>query len=246
MPVTTKLGLRDYCLRELGSPLKRIHITDEQMEDRIDQSLEFFREYHFDGIKKVYLMHQLTQQNIDEKKIVLNDSLIYGVTKVHHTGSALTTNNLFSLEYQLRVQDMYSLLGADLIQYEITFQHLSMLQHLLVGHKMFRYNRIENVIYLDQDLNRNFNAGDYIMVECYRVLDPSEATLVWNNQWLKHYVTAQFKRQWATNIKSWQGMQLPGGVTIDGDALYDEANQEINELEEELMSKSAPIEFFVG
>lgn len=246
MAVSSKQGLIDYCLRELGHPLIKINVTEEQIEDRVEEALEHFREYHYDGIEKVYMAHALTQQNLDTKQIQVNDSLIYGVTKVHHYGTALSTNNLFSLEYQLRLEDMYSLMGADLISYETSRQHISMLQHLLVGHKSFRFNRYTSVIHLDQDLDRQFEVGNFILIECYRVLDPSEATSVWGNQWLKHYTTALIKRQWGNNLRKYQGLQLPGGVSIDGNAIYDEANQEVEALRDDLDSKSAPLSFLVG
>lgn len=245
MAVTTKQGLIDYCLRELGHPVAKINVTDEQIEDRVEEALEFFREYHYDGIEKVYLKHQLTQNDLDSKVIKLDDSLIYGVTQVHLLPSMSSTESLFNLEYQLRMQDMYNLLEADLINYTMAFSHISLMQHVLRGHKHFRYNRIKNEIHLDTRLS-DFDVGDYILVECYRVLDPSEVGDVWGNQWLKHYTTALIKRQWGQNLKKFSGMQVPGGIVIDGQAIFNEANEEIESLKNELMEKSAPLEFYLG
>lgn len=245
MAVASKQGLIDYCLRELGYPVSKINVTDEQIEDRVEEALEFFREYHFDGIERVYLKHQLTQSNIDSKSISLDDSLIYGVTKVHLVPESTSTNDLFNLEYQFRIQDMYNLLDADLINYTMAHQHLALLNHTLVGHKHFRYNRIKNEINLDTSLS-SMALGDYILVECYRVLDPAESTGVWSNQWLKHYTTALIKRQWGTNLKKFSNMQIPGGQVIDGQALYSEGNEEVEALKSELMDKSAPLDFLLG
>ena len=124
--------------------------------------------------------------------------------------------------------------------------HISLLDMELNGPQMFRFNRLQNKLNLEINWDSEVKVGDYIIVECYRVLDPTEYTKVWNEQWLKHYTTALFKRQWAVNIKKFSGIQLPGGVTLDGNALYDEATGEIKELEDELMNKSAPLDFFLG
>lgn len=246
MAVLSKTGLIDYCLRNLGFPVIPVNVSEEQIEDRVEEALEYFREYHYDGIEKVYLKHQLTQQNIDDKEIQLNDSLIYGVTRVHRYTGVASTNNMFSLEYQIRLEDIYNLLEADLINYELTQQHLTLLDRLLIGEHPFRFNRIKNIIYLDQDMSRTFKEGDYILVECYRVLDPADLPNVWGNQWLRKYTTALIKRQWATNVKFYSGMQLPGGITIDGDGLYQEAVSELAELEDQLENRSTPLFFEVG
>ena len=124
--------------------------------------------------------------------------------------------------------------------------HLALLDLELNGHPLFRFNRRNSKLYLDINWDADVALGDFVVVECYRALDPAEATKVWDEAWLKHYVTALFKKQWATNIKKFSGIQLPGGVTLDGDKLYDEATGEVKELEDELQNKSAPLEFFLG
>jgi len=88
--------------------------------------------------------------------------------------------------------------------------------------------------------------GSYILVECYRALDPADAPRMYNETWIKHYTTALIKKQWAVNLKKFSGLQLPGGVSVDGPALYSEAVSEIKELEDEIMNKSAPLDFFLG
>lgn len=245
MAVTSRTELIQYALRELGAPLIEINVAEEQIQDRVDEALEFFREYHWDGIEKTYLPIQLTQQIIDEKKIILDDSMIYGVIKIHYIGSNLSSNNLFSLEYQLRVQDLYNLIDADLINYAMTHQHLSLLNDQLIGHRPFRFNRLTNTVHLDTNMAK-FDVDDYILVECYKIIDEESVPAVWNNAWLKLYTAALIKRQWGSNLKKFSGMQLPGGVTIDGAGLYQEADSEVNELKTELQDKSAPLEFFVG
>lgn len=246
MAVTSKQGLIDYALRNLGFPLIPINVAEEQIEDRVEEALEYFREYHYDGIEKVYLKHQLTQDNIDTKEIKLNDSLVYGVTRVLKYVGSKNGDAQFSLDYQIRLEDIANLVDADLINYEMTQQHLSLLNYILVGEHPFRFNRILNVIHLDQQTKRNFQVGDYIIVECYRVLDPESVEEVWGNEWLKQFTTALIKRQWATNVKFFGGMQLPGGITIDGDSMYQESISEIQELKDKLESTSAPLFFEMG
>jgi len=246
MAVSSREELIQYCLRELGEPLIRINVAEEQIEDRVDEALEVFREYHWDGIEKSYLPVQLTQEIIDTKVIDLSDNnLIYGVIKIHYVGTNLSSNNLFSLEYQMRVQDLYNLIQADIINYSLTQQHLSLLDDQLVGRKPFRFNRLTKQVYLDTNM-ANFSVGEYILIECYKIIDETVVEAVWNNSWLKHYTTALIKRQWGSNLKKYSGMQLSGGVVIDGAALYQEADGEVNELMEDLNGKSAPLEFFVG
>jgi hypothetical protein len=153
---------------------------------------------------------------------------------------------LFDIQYQLRLHDLYDLTSVSIIYYSQVMSHLSLLDHQLNGPQTFRFNKLQGKLYVEASWGTEVKVGDWVVVECYRVLDPAEYTKVWNESWLKHYVTALFKRQWAVNIKKFSGIQLPGGVTLDGNALYDEATGEIKELEDELMNKSAPLDFFLG
>jgi hypothetical protein len=136
--------------------------------------------------------------------------------------------------------------STSIIYYKMVMSHLALLDLELNGKPMFRFNRLQGRLFVDTNWDSNIKVGDYLVVECYRALDPNQFTLVWSEPWLKHYVTALFKKQWAVNMKKFQGLQLPGGVTLDGKGLYAEAIQEIAELEAELISKSAPLEFFMG
>jgi hypothetical protein len=150
------------------------------------------------------------------------------------------------MQYQLRLHDLYDLTSTSIIYYQMVMNHISLLDFELNGPQLFRFNRMQDRLYIDCNWAQDLPLGSLVVVEAYRVLDPQEFSKVYNEQWLKHYVTALFKRQWATNIKKFSGIQLPGGVTLDGDKLYDEATGEIKELEDELMTKSAPLEFFLG
>ena len=319
MAVTSRDQLKQYALRALGSPVVEINVDDDQLEDRLDEALEYWRHYHPDGIEKLYMKHtisaseiNLTSNNADQfplsgivtggtsgatatvvketsrasagnkllvknvkgtfvpgetvtagsvsgivgtpavvlgsydKRYVEIPDLVYGITRVLPFSQASSSKNLFDLQYQLRLNDLYDLTSTSIIYYKTVMSHLALLDLELNGHPLYRFNRRQSKLFLDMNWETDVALGDFIVVECYRALDPAENTKVWDEPWLKHYVTALFKKQWATNIKKFQGIQLVGGVTLDGNALYDEATGEIKELEDELQNKSAPLEFFLG
>lgn len=246
MAVTNKEELKQYCLRALGAPVVEINVDDDQLEDRIDEALEFFRLYHYDGIERMYLKHQITETDVQNKYIPV-PSLIYGVKRVFPiTAGTGSSKSIFDLQYQLRLNDLYDLSSTSIIYYTTVMSHLSTLDLLLNGHVLYRFNRLQDRLYLDINWSNDITVGEYILVDCYRAIDPNEYSKLWNEPWLKHYITALFKRSWATNLKKFSGMQLPGGVTIDGQAMYDEAMSEIKDLEQEMIDKSAPLEWFVG
>lgn len=246
MAITTRQGLVDYCLRALGEPVVEINIDEQQIEDRVDEAIEYWRQYHYDGVEKVYLKHLVTQEDVDSKSIPIND-LIYGVSRVFPIAAGTSTSkSIFDLQYQLRLNDLYDLTSTSVIYYSQVMSHLRLLDLTLNGHPLYRFNRLTNKLYIDENWTENIAPGTYVLVECYRVLDPTEAPRMYGELWLKHYTTALIKKQWATNIKKFQGLQLPGGVTIDGDKLYAEAIEEMKNLEEELRDKSAPLEFMMG
>lgn len=317
---TSRESLKQYCLRDLGAPVLEINVDDDQLEDRIDQTLDYWRLYHYEGIEQIYLKVQihasritLTTNNAQtfpiesnivgqtsgatatvtkentvassgnilivknvvgvfsagetitngtntatlgsgtpcvlgeyDKKYVDIPDVVYGVQKVLSIGQASSSKNIFDLQYQLRLNDLYDLTSTSIIYYKTVMSHLALLDLELNGHTLYRFNRLQNRLYLDINWATDVQFGDYIIVQAYRALDPSEFSKVWNENWIKRYTTAQFKRQWGTNLKKFTGLQLPGGVTLDGDKLYQEAMTEIQTLEDELQNKSAPLEFFLG
>ena len=246
MAVTTRQGLIDYCLRALGEPVVEINIDEQQVEDRVDEAIEYFRQYHFDGIERIYLKHQITQEDIDNKYITVPD-LVYGVVRVFPVASGTSTSkSIFDLQYQLRLNDLYDLTSTSITYYTMTMSHLALLDMTLNGHPIYRFNRLNSKLYIDTIWQEKMQPGNYILVECYCALNPAEVPKLYSDTWLKHYTTALIKKQWAMNIKKFQGLQLPGGVTMDGDKLYTEAVEEIEKLESEMISKAAPLEFFMG
>lgn len=243
--VTSRQGLRDYCLRALGAPVLEINVDDDQLEDRIDEALEYWKQYHYDGIERVYLKHTVTATDITNKYIPIADA-VYGITRVIPISQTSSSKSLFDIQYQLRLHDLYDLTSTSLIYYKNVMSHIALLDMELNGPQMFRFNRLQNRLNIDLNWGSDIKEGNIIVCEAYRALDPTEFSKAWNETWLKKYVTALFKKQWATNIKKFSGIQLPGGVTLDGDKLYDEAIGEIKELEDDLQNKSAPLEFFLG
>lgn len=246
MAVTTRQGLIDYCRRALGEPVVELNIDDQQVEDRIDEAIEYFRLYHYDGVEKIYLKHLVTQNDIDQQSIPVPD-LVYGVTRVFNVAAGTSTSkSIFDLQYQLRLNDLYDLTSTSVIYYSMVMSHLALLDQTLNGHPLYRFNRLNGRLYIDKSWGSIVAPNTYILVECYRAMDPEIATKMYNDSWLKHYATALIKKQWAVNIKKFSGLQLPGGVTLDGDKLYQEAQDEIKQLEDDLMNKSAPLEFMLG
>lgn len=240
MPVpTNKEEFREYCLRALGHPILRIEVTEEQMDDRIEEALRIFYDYHFDGSRKLYYKHEITQEDKDNGYIVIPE-YINGVVGVFDSGIGNTsTNNLFSLQYQIVQQDAYTLLSQSLIPYYMTFSHLELINQLLVGKKPIRFNRHENKVYIDQDWNA-VPVGTFIILDAYAIMDPEEYADVWNDRWLKEFAVALIKRQWGSNLSKFQGIQMAGGVTFNGAEIRAEAEAEITRLREEL-TRNAPI-----
>ena len=244
MAVTTREQLKQYALRALGAPVLSINVADEQLEDRLDEAIAYFQLYHYDGIERMYLKHQITQENIDTQTVLVPD-FVFGVKRIIPFRQGMQSANLFDLQYQLRLNDMYELRNSNIVHYSIVQQHMTMLDQVLNGYPQFEFNRLGNRLQLEVSKTK-LNVGDYIIVECYRALDPELNNKMYGEPWLKQYVEALFKKMWATNLKKFSGMTLPGGVTIDGQSLYLEATQEIQQLEDELRDKSAPLNFVMG
>lgn len=246
---TTRDTFTDYCLRKLGHPVVEINVDDDQVSDRIDEALQFYQEFHYDGVERIYLKHQVTSQNIADGYIPLTD-LIIGVRNIFPfsgTTTSGTADGLFNLQYQLRLNDLYDLTNTSLVYYNTVRDYIAMLDMLLNGTKPLRFNKHQNRLYIDMKWQDEDIEGKWIIVDCYRAMDPTTWADVWNDMWLKRYATALIKKQWATNIKKFSGLQLPGGVTLDGDKLYEEASSEIEELEKQAQDTfSLPPDFMMG
>ena len=237
---STRTDFKEYCLRKLGKPVIEINVDDDQVEDRIDEALKMYYDYHFDGTEKTYYKHQFTQDDIDNGYITIPENII-GVVNIFDIGQALNTANLFNIRYQIALNDLYTLTSVSMVPYVMALTHVQFLEQILVGKKPIRYNRHINKLYIDMDM-KTLAVGDYVVVEAYMIVDPNTYTDAWGDRWLARYATCLIKLQWGTNIKKYQGMKLPGGLTFNGQQIYNEALQEKNELEKEMISSySLPV-----
>ena len=252
--ITSRTLLQDYCLRRLGHPVIEINVDDEQISDRIDDALEFFAEYHFDGVEKVYLKHTITQTDIDNEWIPMDDPAspvggpVIGVRRVLPVPNfnAFQTG-FFNEEFQLRLQDLNTFTGTSLLNWQMSLQNFRMVDYLFTVNATVLFNRKQNKLYLETDWAGKFSVDDILIIEAYRILDPSQYAEVYNDIFLKKYCTALIKRQWGENLKKFEGVQLPGGVTLNGKTIYDEAVDEINKIEEEMNLKwELPPDGFIG
>ena len=252
----TRETLKQYALRALGKPVIEINVDDDQLEDRLDEALQYFAQYHYDGIKRAYLKYQYT--SADKARITGNSS--ESVTKNSVTTTWAEQNNfivvpesvvsvvnifpfsdkgnlnLFDVRYQLRLNDLYDFSSTSVINYDIVLRHLDFLDHILVGEKPLRFNQHDNRLHIDMDWNNDLQVGEYLVIECYRKLDPEQFTDVYNDIFLKRYVTALFKKQWGANLSKFNGVAMIGGVTLNGQQLYSEAIQDVEKLETEIRS----------
>lgn len=312
----TRQQFKTYCLRRLGFPVIEINVDDDQVEDRIDDALQFFEDYHYDGTEKLYMKHQITQEDIDHRWIYAPDAVIF-VTGVLPFDDSNSSVNMFDLRYQLRLHDLYDFTSVSYVSYEITMQHIRTLNLLFSGTPQFRFNRKQNKVFLDIDWTRDVAPGEYVIIECYRSLKPDTVTItgtvttntisnivigtntifdqeliendmiiingeekqinqikspteltlripvsanvtngqiqitgnadVYNDRWLKRYTTAMIKYQWGTNLSKFAGIQMPGGVTLDGPRIMEEARTEMDKIEEEMyIMTSLPSEICTG
>ena len=250
----TRETLKQYALRALGKPVIEINVDDDQLEDRIDEALQYFTQYHYDGIRRTYLKYQYTQE--DKDRVLTNTS--ESVTKNSVTTSWKEGNgyivvpesvigvvnifpfsdkgnlNLFDVRYQLRLNDLYDFSSTSIINYDVVMRHLDFLDHILVGEKPFDFTQHDNRLYIGMDWQQDLEVGEYLVIECYRKLDPETYTDVWNDIFLKRYVTALFKKQWGANLSKFDGVTMLGGVKLNGQQIFSEALTDIQKLEEEL------------
>lgn len=243
---TSRTEFKAYCLRSLGFPVIEINVDDDQVDDRIDEALKYWWDYHFDGTEKIYYKHQVTSTDRNNKYITLPDNIIGAVNLFSIGDPSVRSDDLFNIRYQIALNDLYTLTSVSLIPYYMAMQHLAVIQELLVGRQPIRYNRHRNILHIDMDWN-TINNGEYLLVEAYQVVDPDTYTDAWGDRWLLHYATALIKRQWGNNLKKFDGMQMPGGLTFNGQKIYDEAVAEITKLEEEMItSYSLPVMDMIG
>lgn len=246
---STRQGLIDYCLRALGAPVIEINIDEDQIEDRVDEALQFYKEYHSDAIIQVYRKHEVTQDDIDNKYITIPEPLLFVSRVFPIAGVTGSSTSMFSAKYQLHLNDIYDLRHAGgLLNYDMTKQYLEMIDMKLNAQiPPSRFNRHMNRLYIDISWEDELVAGDHIIVDAYETISETQYTDIYNDIFLKKYLTALLKRQWGMNLIKFEGMQLPGGVTLNGRQIFDDATGEITELEETMQLKyEKPPHFFIG
>lgn len=237
---------KEWCLRQLGFPVLDINVDDDQVDDAVDQALQYFQDFHFDAVERWYLKHQITQTDKANKYIPITDNII-GVTRIFPIGSTNASVNMFDLRYQLRLHELYDFTSTSYVNYVLTQQHIRTLDLLFSGEVPIRFNRHSNRLYIDWDWKYDLDVEEWLIIEGYVILDPANYPKVWNDRLLKRLSTAYIKKQWGTNMKKFQGMQLPGGIMMNGQQIYNEAVQEIQELEQLIRDTfEQPPQFILG
>lgn len=242
---TTRTEFKEYCLRKLGKPVIDINVDDTQVEDRIDEALSYYWDYHFDGTEKNYTKLQITQQHKDNKWVPIPENVI-GVVNLFPVTTGLTGSSMFSARYQFVLNNIHEFVNYNMINYFMSMQYLGFMEELLVGRQPIRYNRHMNKLYIDMDWDK-LEVGDWIIYECYQIVDPSAYPDVWKDRWLQNYATAKIKYQWASNLTKFSDMQLPGGVRFNGEKILMDAQEEIAKMEQEVISSfSLPVHDLMG
>jgi len=249
---SSRMELKDYALRRLGFPVVDINADDDQLEDRIDDALSKFREFHYDGVEECYLAHQVTQADQTNRYITVSDNII-GITRLMPiTGQSISSRgtsgfNIFDINYQIRLNDFYNLLASSYTYYVIAREHLSMLDMIVTGEIPFDFNKKTKRVNLYMDWGGRLNPGDYIVFEAFRIVDPEIYGKVYSDPWIKSYTTALFKMQWGTNLTKYANYTLPGGLVVNGEKIYNDAVAEVEKLEETLRDTyESPPAMFVG
>lgn len=264
---STRQELIDYCKRKLGAPVLEINVADEQIDDLVDDAIQFFQERHFDGVYPTFFKYKITAEDVargtatvDKSPVGLASTSatanivgtattftyyensnylqvppnIIGVTKIfHYNGSNTLTNNMFSVKYQLFLNDVYYLGTTELLSYAMVKTYLEDLDFLLTTQKQIRFNKRQDRLYLDIDWS-GVRAGDFVILDCFSTLNPNDYARVWNDSFIKPYLTSLIKKQWGQNLIKFQGVKLPGGVELNGRQLYDDAQKEIDILMEKM------------
>ena len=270
---TTREELKDYCLRQLGAPVLEINVADEQVDDLLDDTIQYFNERHFDGVEKTYLKYKISQEDIDRGRggtatvgvtttgvgivtttgsstniaglgtitsnfyetsnfIQVPDSVI-GIEKIFKFDTSSISGGMFSIKYQLFLNDLYYFNSVELLQYAMTKTYLEDIDMLLTTDKQVRFNQRQNRLYLDIDWKAQ-SAGNYLVIECYRALDPENFSKIYNDSFVKRYLTAAIKKQWGQNLIKFTGVKLPGGLELNGRQIYEDGQRELDVIREQM------------
>lgn len=242
---TSRAQFKQYCLRALGAPVIEINVDEDQVDDRVDEALQAFMDYHFEGSEKTFFKYPVTEQTKIDRFVPVPENII-GIINLFPISQSINSNNLFNIRYQIALNDLYTLTSVSMVPYYMAFSHIQLLEQLLVGQQPIRYNKHVNKLHIDMDWNI-INEGDFIVAEAYQVVDPEVFTDVFKDRWLLRYATCLIKIQWGNNLKKFSGMQMPGGLTFNGQQIYNEGVEEKKELELELINSwSLPVSDMIG
>ena len=268
---TSKDTFKEYCLRALGKPVIDINVDPDQCDDRVDEALQYFAEYHMDGVERMYLKYKMTSAqkargitntttNVtdtvdnsggayswEEQKVWIPvPSAVISILRVLSITES-TTVPMFDLKYQMRLNDLWDFTSTSMIDYQMLQEHLDFIDHLLTGEIPIRFNQHQNRIYLDMDYPNEIADDQYLIIECYRKIDPTTYTDVYNDWFLKKYATALIKKQWGANLIKFNGVSMLGGVQLNGEVIYQQADEEIRTLEESMLNGyGLPADMIVG
>lgn len=243
---TTREEFKDYILRKIGAPVIQINVSDEQVEDRVDEAVSFWRDYHYNGSQLVYLKHQITQEDIDQGYITLPQNLL-GISKIFDLDTSISTGTgIFNVQYQFVLNNLTDITGYSIQNYWMTMSHLEFLQEWLVGRPLIRYNKHVNRLYIDVDASSK-RLGSYVIIEAYDIIDPDAHSDVWGDRWLQNYASVLVREQWGLNLTKFTNMQLVGGVSFNGEQILNDARAERQAMEEDAIRSLQPLTYnFIG
>jgi len=277
---STRQELIDYCKRKLGAPVLEINVDDDQIDDLVDDAIQYFQERHFDGVERMYLKYEISQADIDRGRgretngvgvvtttatstnisgygsitsnfyessnfIQVPDSVI-GIEKIFKFDTSSISGGLFSIKYQLFLNDLYYFNSVELLQYSMTKSYLEDIDFLLTTDKQVRFNKRQDRLYLDIDWGSQ-SVGNFIVIDCYRALDPGSFSQIYNDSFLKQYLTSLIKKQWGQNLIKFRGVKLPGGIELNGREIYEDAVRELDTLKQRMASEhELPPYDFIG
>ena len=335
----TKTEFGDWCKRKLGYPVIDINVDADQVDDRVDEAIQYYQMFMGGGNRRMYLKHQVTQADKDRGKtnssetitettnqpsstlptgatatdttitladasqfpasgsVILSKGLgnaetkaytaksgnvltIAALSETHGNGATIAlsvdnkwqmaqnyfimpdgiesvlrilpfdnrgTLNMFDIRYQLRLNDLYDFSDISVIYYQQVLWQLDLLDMILVGEKPIEFNVNQDRVYVSMDWDTDLAVDDFIIFEVYRRINPVEFTQMYNDFWLKRYATALIKKQWGENLIKFQGVTMLGGVTMNGEVIYNEAKEEISTLEEQgRLNFETPVDFDIG
>ena len=243
---TSKEDFKDYILRKIGAPVIDINVADEQVEDRVDEAVSFWRDYHYNGSQMVYLKHQITEADKENGYIPLPQGLL-GISKIFDMDTSISTGTgMFNVNYQFVLNNISDLTSYGMTNYYMSLQHIEFMQEMLVGKPRVRYNKHVNKLFIDNRRER-WVPGTYIIIEAYDIIDPDEYADVWQERWLQNYAAVLVKEQWGLNLTKFTGMQLVGGVQFNGEQILADARAERERMEEEAIRSLQPLTYnFIG